>query len=403
LLARSGGRLLARSGGRLLARAAALAGLLCGGLLAAGGVPGLPVQASPVQAAQPGPARPASPARSTAPQLHVAGKRLVNSRGRRVVLHGVNRSGGEYACVQGFGFWDGPMNQAAVSAMKTWRMNAVRVPLNEACWNGQSYVKRQFRGMAYHRAVEAYVRLLNRNGMVAILDLQWTDGAYTGPSAACTSARAVCAKPMPDKAQSVRFWTSVARSFKGNNAVIFDLFNEPYPERAAGGSVAEGWRCWLSGGSACTGISYPVAGMQSLVSAVRSTGARNVIMLGGLEYANDLLGWLRHRPRDPDHNVAASWHSYNFNACRSASCWNSQVAHVIAKVPVIVGEIGENDCADSYIGPLMKWLDARSTGYLGWAWNADFGCRSGPSLIKSYSGTPTGFGRGYRAHLRALR
>jgi len=338
---------------------------------------------------------------SAAPQLHVSGKHLVNARGQRVVLHGVDRSGGEYACVQGFGNWDGPMNQASVTAMKGWNINAVRVPLNEACWNGESYVKPQFRGANYRRAVEAFVRLLNRNGMVAILDLHWTDGLYTGPSAGCSSARATCQKPMPDAAQARPFWASVARAFKGNNAVIFDLFNEPFPERAAGASESEGWRCWLRGGQ-CTGIGYRVAGMQTLVNAIRGTGARNVIMLGGLEYSNDLTQWLSHKPADRDHNLVASWHSYNFNTCSTQSCWVSQVAPVIARVPVIAGEIGENDCAGGYINSLMPWLDARSTSYLGWAWNADFNCSSGPSLITSYSGTPTAYGRAFRAHLRSF-
>jgi endoglucanase len=294
------------------------------------------------------------------------------------------------------------MNQAAVTAMKRWHVNAVRVPLNEACWNGQSYVQSRYRGARYRRAVEAYVRLLNRNGIVAIPDLHWTDGAYTGPSSACPSAQAVCQKPMPDAAQSIPFWTSVARAFKGNNAVIFDLFNEPFPERAVGGSTAEGWRCWLRGGRACRGISYKVAGMQSLVTAIRLTGATNVIMLGGLEYANDLRQWLRHRPADPDHNLVASWHSYNFNTCGTRSCWAGQVAPVIAKVPLIAGEIGENDCAGSYIRPLMNWLDARSASYLAWAWNADFNCSGGPGLITGYSGAPTAYGAGYRSHLRSI-
>lgn len=374
-------------------RARLIIGLLGAVMLIAGGV-----LAQATQASATGQARSTSGA---APQLHVSGNKLLSARGQRVVLRGVDRSGGEYACVQGFGIWDGPMGQASVTAMKKWNVNAVRVPLNEACWNGQSYVKAKYRGKNYRRAVEAYVRLLNRNGLVAILDLHWTDGAYTGPSAGCSSAQAVCQKPMPDAAQSIPFWRSVARAFKRNDAVIFDLFNEPYPERAAGGSEAEGWRCWLRGGSACVGISYKVAGMQSLVTAVRSAGARNVIMLGGLEYANDLTQWLRHKPSDPDHNLVASWHSYNFNTCDVRSCWDSQIAPVIRKVPVIAGEIGENDCGGTYISRLMTWLDARSTSYLAWAWNADFSCSAGPGLITSYNGAPTAYGAGYRAHLRS--
>jgi endoglucanase len=338
----------------------------------------------------------------SAPSLHVSGNRLVNAQGRSVVLHGVDRSGGEYQCVHGFGIWDGPMNQASLTAMKRWDVNAVRVPLNEACWNGQSYVLRQYRGASYRRAVEAYVRLLNRNGMVAILDLHWSDGLYTGPSMGCSSARAECQKPMPDAAQSVPFWSSVARTFRDNDSVIFDLFNEPYPDFAAGATETEAWRCWLHGGQ-CTGITYRVAGMQSLVDAVRGAGASNVIMLGGLAYANDLTQWLGHEPLDPDHNLVASWHSYNFNTCDTRSCWVRQIAPVIAHVPVIAGEIGENDCADTYIDPLMRWLDSKRTSYLAWAWNADFNCSSGPSLISSYSGTATSYGKGYRAHLRSLR
>jgi len=340
---------------------------------------------------------------AAAPSLHVSGNRLVNARGARVVLHGVDRSGSEYACVgsngsNGWAFFDGPVNQAAVTAMKSWDISAVRVPLNEACWNGESYVNRTYRGANYRKAVQAYVNLLNRNGLVVILDLHWTDGRYT--ASGCSSARALCQKPMPDTAQSVPFWRSVAQTFKHNDSVIFDLFNEPYPGFAPGASETEGWRCWLHGGH-CAGISYSVAGMQTLVSTVRATGAKNVIMLGGLGYSNDLSQWLKSEPKDPDHNLAASWHSYSFNACSASSCWNAQIAPVIKKVPLIAGEIGEGDCADGYVNTLMPWLDARSASYLAWAWDT-YSCTSFPSLISSYNGTPTAFGKGYRAHLRAL-
>ncbi len=369
-------------------------GLLCACLLAAAGLLAQSTRASTTMAA--------AAVSSAAPDLHVSGRGLFTAHGRRVVLRGVNRPGGEYMCVQGRGIWDGPMNQASVTAMKSWNVNAVRVPLNEACWNGEPYVKAQYRGAGYRRAVEAYVRLLNRNGIVAILDLHWTDGRYSGKGAHCqTTAEAVCQKPMPDAAQSLPFWTSMARTFKNNNAVIFDVFNEPYPNRATGATEAEAWRCWLRGGSFCTGIGYQVAGMQSLVTAIRSAGARNVILLGGLAYGNDLTGWTSHAPRDPGRNLAASWHFYPWNACNAPSCWNSQVAPVIAKVPVIVGEMGEDNCSDISIGPLMRWLDARSTSYLAWAWNAGWTCSAGPSLITSYAGSPTPYGAGYRSHLRA--
>jgi endoglucanase len=342
-----------------------------------------------------------------APQLQVSGNKLINSAtGQTVVLHGVNRSGTEYSCVQGNGIFDGPSDQASLTAMKTWGpVNAVRVPLNEACWNAESYVTAADAGTNYINAIKAYVSLLNSNGMVAILDLHWTDGTYTGNSAgSCTTAEeaeAFCQKPMPDSAEAIPFWTSVANTFKGNDAVIFDLFNEPFASRADNNNTTEGWQCWETG-SPCTGIGYPVAGMQQMVNAVRSTGANNVLMLGGEEFSNDLTDWLQFEPTDPDHDLVASWHSYNFNTCSTQSCWTSQVAPVAASVPVVAGEIGENDCAGTYIDPLTNFLESEGISFLAWAWNADFACSSGPGLITDYTGTPTAYGAAYKAILGAL-
>ena len=340
---------------------------------------------------------------ASAPQVHVSGSKLVNASGTPVILRGVDRSGTEYDCVDNSGIFDGPSDQASIGAIKSWgsAVNAVRVPLNEACWNGESYVNSAYAGASYRSAIENYVSLLNANGLVAILDLHWTDGAYPGPSSQCSSSQAVCQKPMPDSAGAIPFWTSVASAFKSNDSVIFDLFNEPFPERADNYNETEGWQCWRNGGS-CTGISYNVAGMQSMVNAVRSTGASNVLMLGGLSFSNDLTQLLSYLPADPDHNLAASWHSYNFNSCSAQSCWNSQIAPVAGSIPLVTGEIGENDCAGGYIDPLMSWLDSIGSSYLAWAWNADFGCTAGPSLITDYTGTPTAYGAAYKAHLASV-
>jgi endoglucanase len=219
---------------------------------------------------------------NSAPELHVSGNRLISANGRLVVLHGVDRSGTEYQCVAGNGIFAGPSNQTSITAMKSWGINAVRVPLNEACWNGESYVRVAYRGANYRQAIEAYVNLLNANGLVVILDSHWTDGLYEGHQSGCRWAKAFCQKPMPDKAGSIPFWTSVATTFKDNGSVIFDLFNEPYPDQALSTRTAA-WECWLKGGPACSyGIPYTSAGMQTLVNTVRATGATNVIMLGGI-------------------------------------------------------------------------------------------------------------------------
>src|SRR5215218_4472180 len=71
-------------------------------------------------------------ASATAPRagVQVRGAKLVDLAGRPVRLLGVNRAGGEYACAQGWGFFEGPTDAGIIAAMASWRINAVRVPLN---------------------------------------------------------------------------------------------------------------------------------------------------------------------------------------------------------------------------------------------------------------------------------
>src|SRR5439155_16075202 len=166
-------------------------------------------------------------------------------------LLGVNRSGGEFACIRGWGIWDGPMDQASIAAMRAWKVRVVRVPLNEECWLGTPSVKPQFGGTTYQTAVKAYVNLLITNGITPIVEMHWSYGRYTGPSSECSDVKATCQKPMPDAQYAPSFWTGVANTFKGNDAIILELFNEPFPERATRDATS-GWKCWRDAGS-CPG------------------------------------------------------------------------------------------------------------------------------------------------------
>jgi hypothetical protein len=337
------------------------------------------------------------PAGGPAPKLHVSGNKILTADGKPYRLLGVDRSSGEFACVQGKGLWDsGPVDQASVDAMKTWNIHAVRIPLNEECWLG---VNGSPSGTTYQQGVKDYVNLLVANGINVILDLHWNWGAYTnGPDWHCKDEHATCQKPMPDARYAPQFWTSVANAFKGNDAVVFDLFNEPYPEIGSNWDKTLGWQCWRDGGT-CTGLPYETAGMQDLVDAVRATGATNILMLGGLEWANDMREWLTYRPTDPLNNLAASWHAYSFNACATETCWGSQVAPLAQQVPVVVGEFGQDNCGFDYMQRLVDWAEAHGMGYLAWTWNP-WGCSTGGVLIKDWNGTPEpGIGEGLKAHL----
>ncbi|MFJ1968474.1 cellulase family glycosylhydrolase [Streptomyces sp. NPDC087903] len=347
----------------------------------------------------PTPTDPPDPGDGTAPALRVSGNKLVDAGGRTRRLLGVNRSGGEFMCVQGYGIWDGPVDDAAVQAIADWHANTVRIPLNEECWLGLSNIKPEYAGANYINAVKDLVARVEAHGMTPIVELHWSYGQYTGNSAGCSDVHATCQKPMPDMRYSPSFWSSAANTFKNDPAVVFDLFNEPYPDRATS-TAAQAWQCWRDGGT-CPGIGYEVAGMQDLVDAVRATGAKNPVLAGGLAYSNDLSQWLTYRPTDPAGNLVAAYHVYNFNTCANESCWNSTLAPVAAQVPLVAGEIGENTCSHGFVDQVMKWFDDRALSYLGWTWNT-WDCSSGPSLISDYDGTPTSYGIGLRDHLRAL-
>jgi len=328
-----------------------------------------------------------------APALSVRGNHLVDGNGNVVRLTGVNRSGTEYVCAEGRGIWDGPTDtDAAVTAIASWHANAVRIPLNEDCWLGINGVRPQVSGASYRAAIADYVTRLERFGLTPVLNLH-----FSAPGTSLSSSQA----PMADEQHAPAFWASVASYFARDHHLIFDLFNEPYPDQNRDSAAA--WRCVRDGGS-CPGVGYPVAGMQQLVSVVRAAGATQPLMIAGPQYAGDLDRWLQYQPYDPQHQLVASVHIYEpaRTPCASQTCWNNQIAPVAAQAPVVAGEIGSKDCTGSSIEPLLDWLDAAGVSYLAWAWNVS-DCIGEPSLITSYSGTPTiSYGLGYRHHLDTL-
>lgn len=332
--------------------------------------------------------------------LHVVGNTIRNASGQAVQLRGVDRESAEYACEQGWGFGHGPFDNANVQIMRSWGVDAVRIPLNEDCWLNVNKPADQryndyslYFGTPYQQFIEQYVSILNKNGIIPILDLHY---------AASGTQQANSQIPMADQDHAPAFWSSVAKAFKNNSSVMFDLFNEPYPDNNQ--NTTSAWTCLRNGGT-CSGVSYQVAGMQELVNVVRATGSTNIILVGGVAYAGELSQWLQYEPNDPAHQLAASWHAYNFSQCSTLACWNSDVAPVAAKVPVIAGEIGENDCKAGFINQLMHWLDAHNGSYLAWAWITQTDCGSGPSLLgfdlSDYSGVPSTYGQAIKTYFLA--
>ena len=307
--------------------------------------------------------------------LHVVGNRLVDGKGRVVRFHGVNRSGTEYACIQGWGIFDGPSGAASVKAIARWHVNFVRIPLNEDCWLGINGAKPQYAGPSYRKAIVDYVRLLHSYGMYAELSLMWgAPGSYP----------ATYQPGAPDADHSPAFWASLAATFKNDHNVVL----APWGETIADAD------CFLRGGVCAATYGpqdtpYKTAGMQQAVTVMRRAGYRGVIAISGIDYANDLSKWLSHRPRDPLKQLIAEAHVYGKNTCDTTACFNTTMAPVARRVPLLFGETGEtydaSDCGSSQIAQILGWADVHAASYAAWTWNTWDNCSA---LIADWSGKP---------------
>ncbi|HJW49471.1 MAG TPA: cellulase family glycosylhydrolase [Candidatus Limnocylindria bacterium] len=361
---------------------------------------------SRVRAALAGPSAPDTTPETVepAPALRVQGNRLLDPTGRPVQLRGVNRMGLEFSCVQGKGLGQ-PFDQRSIDALKSWGVNVVRLPLNEHCWLG---IGGEPSGEAYREGVAQHVDLLVSNDLFVILDLHWS---------APRARSATASDPMPNADHSALFWSSVAERFKHQDQVLLDLFNEPAPNNNekddADGAAERSWRCWRDGaaGGTCDATQLrgmagsEVVGMQSLVDAVRATGATNVIMLGGIQFANTLWSnprhnWLAYKPVDRLNRIVASLHIYNKTWCRTVACLQTEVAPVEAQVPLVTAEIGNDACDATWLTTFLKWFDQRRAGYLAWTWNVgSVGDCGSMKLIVDEAGTPSSYGQIFKTYL----
>jgi hypothetical protein len=352
------------------------------------------------------------PARASAATLsiQVSGHNLIDQNGNTVFFHGVDRSDSAYACVSSGGVFIGPTNQASVSAMVSWHINAVRLSLNEDCWLGINGVNSAYSGANYQSAIVNYASLLESNGIYVDLVLIWNaPGSYLADSQ----------EPEADNDHAPAFWSSVASAFANDHGTLFELYNEPYANYNGSEATGMTWSCWANGGCsvACdqvtaggtcpSGYSYQVAGMGPLIKDIRNqegSGWHHPVILGGEGCSNDLTGWLANLPADSAQQEVAGYHWYNDDAGNcvmptSNSCWGN-LATIAASYPLIGTEFGQLDCSwNSNVQNFLSFMQSNSSGYEAWVWNPGASCPAEPALVSNWSGSPTGYGQDYESYL----
>jgi endoglucanase len=384
---------------------------------------------------------PPPPPVSTGPVVKSVNGVLVDGAGKLLRFKGVNVSAMEYAYIQQWakGFLNDPFCgqagnvsvAAMLNLMKSWNINAIRIPVNEASILGVTTY--DFNGAArnpdpagnYMAQLKVVLDALYAAGMYGIVDMHWTSTklAITGqPGLVPISPMGQA--PAPSTDTTLPAWTILCALIKQYTNLIADGFNE-YMASSYGEppGTTDHWKFWRDG---CTmakfdnnstgGSNYdvmqpwPNCGMQAVLSTIRAAGFTGPVILGGINWAGDDSQWLQYMPVDPLGQLGVSMHIYPaygtkygtaaYNTMPTARFDNLKAIQAAGHF-VVLGEVGGHDVAGTPNEPFTQGVldEALANGWhvFAWAWNT--WANGDNVLIKDGAGTPTdGFGKVFMAH-----
>lgn len=307
------------------------------------------------------------------PILHVAGNELHTPDGKAVWLQGVAIPSMEWSA--------GGENilKSIETVLTGWKANCVRICLREHFWAGKGPYQSDG-GMRYRQLVEDAVNACAAKGTYIVLDLH----DYRAP-----------------QEKHAIFWKDVAARFKNHPSVIYELLNEPHDIP---------WEVWRNGGPVMDQktsgdvatenkqalVKFQSIGMQKLVDVIRETGAKNLIIAGGLDWGYDLGGILTGFALD-DHGgngIMYSSHVYPWK-----SDWQGKFLDAAAKHPVFIGEVGADTQRMDFLPPerqedpatwvpdMLGIIQKHRLHWTAWCFHP----KSTPRVLLDWDYTPTPF------------
>lgn len=315
-------------------------------------------------------------AESTPLPLHVAGNLLVDSSNNAPLLRGVNICSMEWLSAGDH------ILQSVQEATTEWHANIVRIPVTQDFWFGKEKGQTDG-GAAYRQLFDQVVKLAEANGAYVDIDLQWSDGGQWGED--------IGQHKMPDE-NSIAFWKSAASIYANDPGVVFDLYNEPH-------NIS--WEIWQNGGQlsdhsfanrTASNHAYQCVGMQAMLDAVRSTGAKNVVFVGGINWSYDFDGILHGSAlSDPGGNGIVYTEHFYPNKGDTVSQWQRKMYYMTKKYPVFVEEFGnqgrkrDGTINTEWIKETLSVMKANGYSWMAWSYHT----QAGPTLISDWNYTPT--------------
>lgn len=310
---------------------------------------------------------------------HVQGNRIVDANGQPLILHGAQVEEVLNMMVPG------PDGHAAIQdlpsimrMMSQWHMNAVRFPTCNTIW--------QANPPAYIARLQYAVQQANANGLYVILDAH--DDHRCNPPYNATDATHL---PRP---ALLSYWTAVANAFKSNPNVIFDVYNEPAllgVNREA--YTTADWQLWRNGGQR-NGETF--TGMQNLVSTIRATGARQLLMVEGYSYAETFHNIGNNLVSDSD----VVYEAHDYGMLKTSSQLYQDYGFLLPRFPIFVGEwalmgggnSGDYNClnvipsqADQVVTNFLHYMAQNNISWTAYSFNSQH-------MIVDYTHfTPTSF------------
>jgi endoglucanase len=317
-------------------------------------------------------------------EIKVSGNRLVDPEGTEVWLQGVAVPGLEIR-PEGHG-----AVKSTIVAIEDWKANVVRLAVKDEYWFGLAKETPKSKGQtdggaAYRALVDAAVNAAANRGAYIVID----------------NHRFRAVKP-----EQLEFWKEVATKYKNHPAVLFDIINEPFGIT---------WEVWRNGGfveekdkkktdeaafltdaekKANQGFESP--GMQKLVEVIRETGAKNVIIAGGLDWAYDLSGILEgYALEDKTGNgIMYSTHVYPWK-----KGWQKAFLDAAEKYPIFMGEVGADvkkmdflplevqEDPSTWVPDILAIIQKHRLNWTGWSFHA----WATPVMLSDWKYTPTPF------------